>query len=173
MRKILYILGHLSEHDIDWLISVGHRETLAPGEVLIQKGTHSPAVYILLDGELDVFMGKDANSPRISTMFYGELVGELSFVDANPASATVIAKRESVLFVLPTAILVEKLKADAAFGRNFYRAIAIFLSDRLRVATQTADGATQDDDGLDPNVLDSVYLAGTRFDQMIQKMLSV
>ena len=38
MRKALYILGQLSDEDIDWMIRYGRREPVPSGTVLIRQG---------------------------------------------------------------------------------------------------------------------------------------
>ena len=81
------------------------------------------------------------------------------------------------------AELTRRIAADPSFGCRFYRALAIFLSDRLRAATRyrglppgeadrmRLDGDEALDDELDGNVLDGVSLAGARFDRLMKTML--
>src|SRR5258707_14599999 len=118
MRKILYILGQLNEQEVDWLNAAGHRERVVQGQTLIQQGTYPPALYIVLDGFLDVYAGKDQHSPLLANILTGDLIGEMSFVDASPASATVIAVEDTLLFAIPKDSLANKLEHDAFFARN-------------------------------------------------------
>ncbi|CAK0740139.1 hypothetical protein CCP3SC15_1080012 [Gammaproteobacteria bacterium] len=41
MRKVLFILGQLSDTDVDWLANNGKRERIAKGVVLIRSGTYT------------------------------------------------------------------------------------------------------------------------------------
>ncbi len=85
-----------------------------------------------------------------------------------------------MVLVIPLPRLAVKLQQDMGFAARFYKAIAIFLSDRLRGKVQMLSGrqAPQldedviDEDELDPVLLDTMYLAGTRFDRMLKRLVS-
>ena len=56
---------------------------------------------------------------------------------------------------------------------RFYRALCVFLADRMRAATQRlgyGDVLPDEQGELNENVLDSVHLAGARFDRMLKKL---
>ena len=176
MRKVLYILGELSDSDIEWLIATGRKEQLEAGAVLIYQDKPIDAVYIVLDGSLSVGTGR--GDREIARLGAGEMVGEMSFIDARPPSATVTALEKSVVLAVPRQLLVSKLEQDAGFAARFYRALAIFLSNRLRgMVSQYGYGteqqvATDLADELDANILDNVYLAGSRFDHLLKRLLA-
>ena len=48
MRKVLYVLGKLSDEDLDWLISQGERRNVSEGTLLIEEGKQLSTVYILI-----------------------------------------------------------------------------------------------------------------------------
>ena len=68
---------------------------------------------------------------------------------------------------------------DTAFAARFYRALATFLSDRMRGTLlrlgygddRQLDEETEQEGELDDNVLDNVSLAGARFDRMLKRLL--
>jgi hypothetical protein len=67
----------------------------------------------------------------------------------------------------------QKLAADFAFASRFYRALCVFLADRMRAATQRlgyGDVLPDEQGELNENVLDNVHLAGARFDRMLKKL---
>lgn len=101
MQNILYILEELSDNDIDWMIACGHRKKIPPDMLLIQQGKQVDALYIVLDGIFSVSVatveGKDKQIARLST---GDVVGEMSFVDSRPPSATVKAISNSLVLSL-------------------------------------------------------------------------
>jgi CRP-like cAMP-binding protein len=130
MRKILFMLGELADSDLDWLLYVGRKENIAAGTTLVQEGFPVDAFYILLTGELSVTI--DKLGKEIARLDSGEVVGEISFLDARPPVATVRAVRDSLVFSIPHQQLEHKLDADAAFAARFYRAIALFMADRMR-----------------------------------------
>lgn len=178
MRKVLFIFGQLTDQDCDWLISVGSKKLLAEGEVLIQEGKPIDEIYIVLDGTLAVTVGPRGER-QIAQLGSGEIVGEMSFIDARPPSASVKALKGCVVFAIPRSAIAAKLEEDAALAARFYRAISIFLSSRLRAAVSHMGYGEMDEldedldaeDELDANVLDTVSLAGDRFHRMLVRLM--
>ena len=89
MKRVLYILGQLTDEDASWLAGIGRLRRLAPGEELIREGSKAVSIFILIEGHLAVTL---ANVGELAQLGMGEIVGELSLVDSRPASATVTAR---------------------------------------------------------------------------------
>src|SRR5262249_37324155 len=159
---------------VEWVLANSQNQRLAPGDVLIEQGKPIDALYILLDGVLVVATDAQPHEP-IATLNPGEIVGEISFVDSRPPTATVKGSGNTVVLALPRPNLIEKLQQDTGFASRFYRALAVFLSHRLRETVShlgygKAQVAEDEIEGeLDESVLDNVYLAGTRFDRMLKR----
>jgi CRP/FNR family cyclic AMP-dependent transcriptional regulator len=179
MRRVLYMLGQLSDENIEWMIAKGKRENIPAGTVLIEEGKPSDLVYIVLDGLLGVFVKAGKSENLIAQRSTGEILGEMSFIDDRPPTATVKTLEKSFLFTLPKPTLAEKLEEDRDFAARFYRGIAVSLSYRLRESMERSgpgtsssmSGEVDEDEELDSNVLDSVYLAGMRFDRIVRRMM--
>jgi CRP/FNR family cyclic AMP-dependent transcriptional regulator len=174
MRKAFFFFGILSDTDIDWMLAVGHRETVRAGSRLIAEGAALTDVYVVIEGTLAV--STKASGAEIARLRAGELVGELSFVDARPPSATITAVEDSVVLALPVSVLAKRLE-QVDFAARFYRALAVFLADRLRTTVgrlgygrPEAATETASEDELNPAVLEKVALAGARFDQLRRRV---
>ena len=85
MRKALYLLGQLSDADVEWMIANDSRLRLAPGAVLIREGQPIDALYLLLQGALDISYAETGGN-KIIRLGAGEVVGERSFLDERPPS---------------------------------------------------------------------------------------
>jgi CRP/FNR family transcriptional regulator, cyclic AMP receptor protein len=176
MRKVLFILGQLSDDDVDWLGKAGTRQRVRRGAVIIQQGGRIEAMYILLEGLLSVSI---AGHGEIAQLSSGEIVGEMSLIDSRPPSATVTALEDCTVLAVAHRALADKLAEDAAFAARFYRALATFLSERMRGTLQRLGyggdqglkAEIEQEGELDDNVLDNVSLAGARFDRMLKKLL--
>src|SRR5215471_12080364 len=134
MRKVLFIFGQLADSDIDWLARAGRRQRLPAASALIREGVPVGTLYILLEGQLRVVQG--ASAREVARLGVGEIVGEMSFIDARPPSATVLAATDVVVYAIAKQLLQEHLDRDVAFAARFYKAVATFLSDRVRMTTQ-------------------------------------
>jgi bacteriocin-type transport-associated protein len=178
MRRVLFIFGALNDDDIEWMMEAGHREEFSVGLVLVQEGEPVDTIYIVLQGKLAV-LAQALGGQEVARLAAGEIVGEMSFIDARPPSTTVKAIEDTVVLSIPRDKLSVKLEQDAYFAARFYRAIAVSLSDRLRhtmdyFGGRVSEGLNEDvfeEDELDPEVLDNVYLAGIRFDRMLKRMM--
>jgi len=176
MRKALYIFGLLTDADVAWMARAGVRRRIRNGEVLIREGRPIESVILLLQGECAVTA---AGAGEIARIGVGEIVGEMSFVDSAPPSATVTAVGDGLALFLDKEALARKLEADIAFGCRFYRALAVFLADRLRSHVRRMAYGRADDfdpetvakDELDIGILDAVSMAGDRFDRMLKMLV--
>ena len=126
-----YILSALAKEDIAWLAEAGTKKTISKGTAILTEGTTSDFLYIVINGSFAIQI--DAlNNQTIAHTGPAEVLGEMSFVDNLPPSATVVADADCQVLVIPRKVLREKIETDDAFGKHFYRALAISMADRLR-----------------------------------------
>jgi CRP-like cAMP-binding protein len=174
MRKAMYLMGVLDDSDINWMAEKGSVKALDRGTVLIKQGEPVEWMFLLLEGNLSVSVG----TRQVASLFSGELVGEISFVDSRPPSATVTTSEKSRVLAIPRSALQEKLSRDFRFSAHFYRALAVFLAERLRNTTSMLGygDAKQDQnnshepDELTDDLMDSTSLAVVRFDGLLKKL---
>ena len=74
-----------------------------------------------------------------------------------------------MVLAIPRRRLSRHLAEDTGFAARFYRALAMFLADRLRTTT-IGGAATDRQDELAVEAMDNIGMAGARFD-WIQKRL--
>ncbi len=172
MRKALYVMGILDDEDVEWIASRGRNLGVRKDEILIREGEPVEALFILLDGSLNV----SSRGAQVATLHSGEIVGEISFVDSLPPSATVTAAQYSHVLAIPRAMLNAKIETDPWFASRFFRALAVFLAYRLRVTTARVAAKSggrspgQDEDEIHVDMMDSVSVAAVRFDKMLKRL---
>ena len=171
MRKVLYILSRLTDTDIEWLAGAGVRRQIPPGFVLVEQGMPADALIFVLDGEVSVTVKGIGEVARLGV---GEILGEMSFVDRNPPSATVAATVPTQILAIDRDAMASRLETDPPFAARFYHAVAMFLSLRLRSTMQKLgeEGVDAHED-LNLDMLETVHVAGAHFDRMIKRLLSV
>ncbi len=103
---------------------------LMPNEYLMREGEESSEMYYLQSGTLAVFKRKGDQEHQIGSIISGELVGEMSFLDKQPRSASVKAMSESILIVIPRETLEHTLETMP----KWFSALLHTLADRLRKA---------------------------------------
>lgn len=162
MRKALYILGDLGDQDLIWLNRAGRLAGLSAGDVLIAAGHEVSDLYFIVEGEFDVTL---PGGQRVARLTLGDVAGEMSFVEKRLPSASVIAASAARVLCIERAAIEARFEQDSGFAARFYRALAVFLSDRLRAATSgTATDAAQE---LDEGMLDTLHVAGDRFTRLL------
>uniref|UniRef100_UPI00289B1D51 hypothetical protein n=1 Tax=Chryseobacterium sp. TaxID=1871047 RepID=UPI00289B1D51 len=87
---------------------------------------------------------------------------------------SVIATQPTVAYVISRNVIDSRLSTNSDFRANFYYALALFLSNRLRKTTeQMGYGKPEEEDLIDINVLDGVAQAGSRFGQILNRFSEV
>ena len=97
------------------------------GDVLIQAGQPNDFLYLILSGRLRIHL-KDLTLAPIVMLEPGEVVGEMSVFDRQPASAYVVAQENSRLLVLDRATIWSLIEIYPIVARN----LLFVLAQRLR-----------------------------------------
>jgi CRP/FNR family cyclic AMP-dependent transcriptional regulator len=173
MKRVLFFLGQLNDRDVEWMILNGQKIELGIGEKLIQKGNFIDSLYILLSGQLSV-CADNIDKEVIATLGAGEIIGEMSFLESRPPSVSVTAKKTSEVYKISREVIESRLSTNADFRANFYYALALFLSNRLRKTTdQLGYGTPEEEDLIDTKILDDISQAGSRFGQILHRFSEV
>jgi len=180
MKKVLYILGSLNEEDVVWFASEGKVHAIEVGDKLVDAGVPLTHFHILLEGKFGVFLGE---GPAVASLGAGDVVGEMSLVEKKPPSTSVIAEQPGRYLSISLPLIHDRLQTDIAFAARLYRALTLFLSDRLRETTHRLDLSSRNEaledslggpaelsesDEIDEAVLDNVHLAGSRMRRLVQ-----
>ncbi|MBV7539435.1 cyclic nucleotide-binding domain-containing protein [Duganella sp. sic0402] len=169
VRKVLSILGQLSDADVEWIVRHGHQFHCAVGQTLIHAGQRPSMLYFLLEGAVAVTLPNGAELARLGV---GEILGEMSLVDKQAPTASVTATQATIFLAVEQERLHAKMEQDASFAAHMYRAIACFLSMRMRSTISNlgfgkAEQTLEDEIELDEEILDKLHLAGVRFERML------
>jgi CRP-like cAMP-binding protein len=172
VRKVLFIFSVLGDGDVEWLARAGERVHVDPGTVLVPLGSRVDYGYFVLEGRLVI---KTRAGDPIAQLESGEIIGEMSLVDPAPTAVSVEVVADATLLRIADSVLREKLNTDPSFAARFYRALCVFMADRLRqTTTRMGYGAATEDkhakDELNEDLLDNVHLAGARFDRMLKRL---
>ena len=109
-------LATLSDH-------VSFRD-LHPGEVLVAEGTSDDHLYVIVSGSLGVIRGADGPQPvTLFALSSGDFVGELSFIDATPHYASLVATGPTRVFGIERGKLEALLPSHPEIVYRVMRAI--------------------------------------------------
>ncbi|MEJ7599565.1 MAG: GGDEF domain-containing protein [Kofleriaceae bacterium] len=128
----LKVLRGVSLASVELLLEACDVRLLVPGELLLSMGQTNTVMYMILSGKLSVHLDGPQSEP-VALLDAGETVGELSVIDATPASAFVVAAEPSRLLVVDEARFWNLVSASHEFAVN----LLLSLAARLRANNST------------------------------------
>src|SRR5215468_5991364 len=132
----LDIFQQLQPVDIHWMLATAELRTIAPNGVLVREDDPPETIFFVADGLFEAYIYGDSTSRlRVGQLGPGEIIGEISWLDGKPTSATVRALETSSVVALSIPTLERKLAEDPAFAARLFRAVATLEAKRLRTTT--------------------------------------
>lgn len=100
------------------------------GDFLVREGEEGSEMYYLQKGIMQVIKRRGDSEVQIGTIYSGEVVGEMSFLDKAPRSASVKAASDCEL------VEIHSEKFERLMGKLpiWYKALIHTLLERLRRA---------------------------------------
>jgi len=104
---------------------------LEPAEILFRRGDTPDAMFIVLEGEVEVLaVFANGRQLRYAVAGPGAVVGEMGALDGKPRSADIVAIRRTQLWRIPRAALLSALEDETQAAL----ALIAALGARLRTA---------------------------------------
>ena len=105
--------GGLSDASLDLLISMLVERRFDIGATVVAEGEPGRSMYIVHSGELLVSkLGKSGRMIRMTSLGPGDFFGEMTLIEMQNRSATVVAESPTVLYELTARNLYTYYKAD-------------------------------------------------------------
>lgn len=101
---------------------------IEPNTVIIEEGTDSEEMYVVVEGELVVTKKTGDKELVLARLGPGEVVGEMALLDQAPRTATVTASQESFLIRVPVSAF-EELLQDPRVVRRMFKTVTSRLRD--------------------------------------------
>jgi CRP/FNR family transcriptional regulator, cyclic AMP receptor protein len=129
------LFGALSDETLHHLAGALPVELVSPGEAVFREGDIAREMFVVLGGECEVLKrGKHGAEARVALLGPGDWFGEMSILDVQPRSATVIAVAPARLIKITSEALDNLYRRDLKSYSLITLNIARELSRRLRVA---------------------------------------
>ncbi len=132
MRRVP-LFATLTQPQAEVLASTVAKKRFKRGEILVEQGKMSNALFIVLSGRTRVVMTDNKGREVIlATLQSGDYVGEMSLIDNEPHSATVVAEQQVDVLVLGRDSFLHCLAENAEMAHAVMRG----LVQRLRKASE-------------------------------------
>ncbi len=148
------LLVALTPQQLARFIASGDTRRYRRGEQIIAEGETGDALYVILEGSVTIrhpdqrVMATLSGEDTMDSQYEGDFFGEMSVLDHEPRSATVVASSEEVeLFRISKEKVFALFASDTDFQVVFLLNLARILSRRIRRSnTRRSSGAatTQD-----------------------------
>ena len=132
LRETALFAG-LEDEPLQRLVDLGEIGDLAPGEVLIREGDQADALYVVLDGELEVTKRTGSTEIPLALVGPGSLQGELAALEGGRRLASVRATGVAEVLRIPVDAIRELLAA----GPDVALAVIRTAVGRLRAMEST------------------------------------
>ncbi len=99
-----------------------------PNTVIIEEGSNSEEMYVVIDGELLVTKRTGERDLVLARLGPGEVVGEMALLDQAPRTATVAAAQKSRIIRIPVSAF-EELLQDPRVVRRMFKTVTSRLRD--------------------------------------------
>jgi CRP/FNR family transcriptional regulator len=96
MERILFLkrvslFENLSPGDIKQVAAIAQEEAFSDGVTLVREGEIGDVMFIIVSGEVRVFMSRGQREIELARRKTGDSVGEMALISKEPRSATVTA----------------------------------------------------------------------------------
>jgi CRP/FNR family transcriptional regulator, cyclic AMP receptor protein len=131
------IFGGLEDATLARIIAMLGEHQFAPGTEVCKEGEHGRAMYVVGQGEVVVRRGGPAGHQiRMVRLGPGEFFGEMTLIDPQPRSATVVVDQKAVIYSLTNRDLYQLYQEDMPGYVMVLQNLCRELSRRLRRADE-------------------------------------
>ena len=103
-------------------------EKYKAGEVIINEGEENRDLYVLSEGILEVSVEDKSQKIVVSEIASPEILGEISFLNGSPRTATVSAKTDVEIFILS----YEKVQQELSDIPTWFRMVLLAFTNRMK-----------------------------------------
>jgi CRP-like cAMP-binding protein len=145
-RERPFLLG-INRNAFQKLAAIAKYREYQPGETIIREGEQKDEIMLIENGQVEVFKAGPkqdgtehsvttlAGSNKLYDLYQGDVLGEMSLIDVEPASATVKAVSEVGIWSMDRLAFNAALSEDLETWNTILANIARILSRRLRDTT--------------------------------------
>jgi signal transduction histidine kinase len=117
------LFADLSEEDLEQLYEMAKTISIHPGDLVFEEGAPGDALYVVLDGELEVTKRQGGQDVVLAVRRASEFIGEMSLLEQAPRSASVRALRESRLLMINQAAFETLLSCSPSAHLTMLRTV--------------------------------------------------
>jgi signal transduction histidine kinase/predicted CoA-binding protein len=126
--KKVPLFASMADHDLERLCEMVTEVFLKPGDQLFAEGSPGDKAYIIEEGEIEILKASGERNVLLAVRKSGEVIGEMSLLEAAPRFASGRAKTDSKLLAIGHNELDELLDTSPSAAK----ALLFTITSRLR-----------------------------------------
>ncbi len=126
--KKVPLFSSLPDHDLDRLCEMVTEVDISAGEQLFAEGSPGDKAYVIEKGEIEILKASGGRNVLLAVRKSGEVIGEMSLLEAAPRFASGRARTDSVLLAISHEQLDELLNTSPSAARS----LLFTITSRLR-----------------------------------------
>ena len=151
------LFGGLQDGTLDKIVSMLTAHELQPGEEICKQGEVGRSMFVVRHGEVSVLRETDTGKRiRMIRLGAGEFFGEMTLIDIQKRSASILVEKPSLVYSLGNRELFRLYQEDVAGYVMVLQNLCRELSRRLRTTnvrlSQLADEADDDSTQIRPAI---------------------
>ncbi len=132
LRRV-QLFAELNKHELEQLASICTEQKAEPRKVIIEQNTIGTEMYIIAEGEVEVFIEGLNNSRSLVLLGEGQVIGEMALIDQGYRSASVRAtKKGATLYKVERDVFYSLCDTNKNIGFLVMRNLAIDIAFKLR-----------------------------------------
>jgi CRP/FNR family transcriptional regulator, cyclic AMP receptor protein len=129
--KSVPLFSRLGEGSLDAILRLTRRRRFRKDEVIFHEKEAGDSLFVILHGRVKVaIFGDDGKEVTLSILSEGDFFGEMSLLDQEPRSATIVAEEDCELLSLQRDDFTRALEQDPGMSASLIEVLA----SRLRKA---------------------------------------
>ena len=132
LLRPLSMFGGLGDGELRKIARLFVQKLYRPGESVFAKGDSSGEAYIVLRGNINIQLEREA--APVAQLTNGKIFGELAFLDGSPRNAFATASQPSILLVMQRSAFSDLVRREPNLGMVVMRNIAMDMAAKLRHA---------------------------------------
>lgn len=135
--KAVPLFQDLDAKSLRRLARIARLKVYRRGETILKEGSVGRDLYVLKSGSVSILKRGPEDEPRVLARLEPcAPFGEMSLIDRQPRSASVVASEDTELLVLDGDEFLRFLDSDPATAARVYRALASIFCQRLRASNE-------------------------------------
>ncbi|MBN1880588.1 MAG: Crp/Fnr family transcriptional regulator [Deltaproteobacteria bacterium] len=135
--KQIPIFANMGQDELSGLAEKAIRKKFKRDTIIVSEGDDGDSLMIILSGQVKVtLLSEDGKEIILSILREGDFFGEMSLLDGEPRSATVIAMKESTLLIIQRQNFLKQIDENPGLAK----AILVEMSMRIRRADRRIGG---------------------------------